>query len=100
MAKRRDKSDGERRGASLSITNLQSNSSLRKLMTTIYTVEIITFLNRAGAWYKTKEGQQFECELGVRVFDKGRESGRAAFKVGFKWIDPNHCKIISEIKVK
>ena len=68
---------------------------------TIYTVEIIDFITNCGVWYKGREGQQFEAQLGVRVYDKGRESGRAAFNVdGFKWIDPNHCIVISEKKVK
>lgn len=70
-------------------------------MTTIYTVEIIPFIFKTGVWYKTKKGEQFEAELSVREYDKGKEKGRVGFRVSeLKWIDPNHCKIISEIKVK
>ena len=70
-------------------------------MTTIYTVEIIPFQYRSAVWYFRKKGERFEAELSVREYDKGKEKGRVGFRVSeLKWIDPNHCKIISEIKVK
>ena len=70
-------------------------------MKTIYTVEIINFTYGNAVWYRDRKGQQFEGELAVRAYDKWRETGRVGFRVSeLKWIDPNHCKIISEIKVK
>ena len=69
-------------------------------MTTIYTVEILPDLYN-NQWYSSKQGQQFEAQLEVRSVESVKEKVRIGFRVNqVKWIDPNHCKIISEIKVK
>ena len=70
-------------------------------MKTIYTVEIINFTHGGAVWYRDRIGERFEVRLGVRSFNTASEIGRVGFRVSeLKWIDPNHCKIISEIKVK
>ena len=69
-------------------------------MTTIYTVEIIEF-QKAGQWYCDKVGEQFQVELSTKFYHFETGGIRATFKVdNIRSIDPNHCKIISEIKVK
>ena len=69
-------------------------------MTTIYTVEIIPHIY-GNQWYSKKLGEQFETQLSTKVYSDWRTGIRATFKVdNIRNIDPNHCKIISEIKVK
>ena len=69
-------------------------------MKTFYIVEIIDFYKRGThrTWYFDKIGQQFRVEISSRVIV---EHSKAGFKYATNlWIDPNHCKVISEIKVK
>ena len=72
-------------------------------MTTIYTVEILPqpVLSNHCSWYKNRAGEQFEAQLSVKVYSEWQSGTRATFKIdALRSIDPNHCKIISEIKVK
>ena len=72
-------------------------------MTTIYTVEILPQLefSKNCNWYKKRVGEKFEAQLSVKTYSKWQDGTRATFKVdALRSIDPNHCKIISEIKVK
>ena len=69
-------------------------------MTTIYTVEIIKH-RVANHWYCNKIGELFEAKLATKFYHFDSGGIRATFKVdSIRNIDPNHCKIISEIKVK
>ena len=69
-------------------------------MKTIYTVEIL--YNKYGnRWYSEKVGQQFEAELVTKVYSDWEDGTRPAFKVdALRSINPNHCKVISEVKIQ
>ena len=68
-------------------------------MTTIYTVEIIT--HNGQAWYKNKVGQKFEAQLSTKFYQQDIIGAKPTFKVdSMRSIDPNHCRVISEIKIK
>ena len=69
-------------------------------MTTIYTVQIIKHYY-SRQWYSNRVGELFEAQLSTKFYHFDSGGIRATFKVdNIRNIDPNHCKIISEIKVK
>ena len=67
---------------------------------TTYTIEIIDFQHRCEIWYTSKVGRQFEATLELRhriLMEKPVPS--IAFKVAQNmWVNPDHCRVINEIK--
>ena len=67
---------------------------------TIYTIEVLQ-VETTPRWYANKGGQRFEAELIMKEGNNKKKGMQIMFSIdALRNIKPNHCKIISEIKVK